>query len=96
MHAPVQGAHPARALIPAETTLVVPVASANVFGKRLNTNVHRPEIVSALSGAPLGNLITPEVVARVLQTRRPDGRACPRGLGSWCSSTVVTLDVARL
>lgn len=25
------------ALIPAETTLVVPVASAHVFGKRLNT-----------------------------------------------------------
>ena len=34
---PFKGAHPARALIPAETTLVVPVASADVFGKRLNT-----------------------------------------------------------
>ena len=56
-----------RAVIPAETTLVVPVAGADVFGKRLDDDhVHRPEIVNALSGAPFSNLITPEVVARML------------------------------
>ena len=54
-------------MIPAATTLVVPVAGADVFGKRLDDDhVHRPEIVSALSGAPFSNLIPPEVVARVL------------------------------
>src|SRR5207244_992641 len=59
-------------VIPAETTLVVPVVGADVFGKPLDPDhVHRPELVSALSGAPLGTPITPEIVARVLA--HPDG-----------------------
>jgi probable selenium-dependent hydroxylase accessory protein YqeC len=54
-------------VIPLETTLVVPVVGADVFGKTLDADhVHRPELVSALSGAPLGTPITPEIVARVL------------------------------
>jgi molybdenum cofactor cytidylyltransferase len=54
-------------VIPAETTLVVPMVGADVFGKPLDADhVHRPELVSALSGAPLGTPITPEIVARVL------------------------------
>jgi molybdenum cofactor cytidylyltransferase len=54
-------------VIPADTTLVVPVVGADVFGKTLDgDHVHRPELVSALSGAPLGTPITPEIVARVL------------------------------
>jgi molybdenum cofactor cytidylyltransferase len=59
-------------VIPAETTLVVPVVGADVLGKTLDdVNVHRPELVSALSGAALGAAITPEIVARVLA--HPDG-----------------------
>jgi len=59
-------------VIPAETTLVVPVVGADVFGKILDADhVHRPELVSALSGAPLGAPITPEIVARVLA--HPEG-----------------------
>ncbi len=59
-------------VIPPETTLVVPVVGADVFGKALDAeHVHRPELVSALSGAPLGTPITPEIVARVLI--HPDG-----------------------
>jgi molybdenum cofactor cytidylyltransferase len=54
-------------VIPVDTTLVVPVVGADVFGKTLDADhVHRPELVSALSGAPLGTPITPEIVARVL------------------------------
>jgi probable selenium-dependent hydroxylase accessory protein YqeC len=54
-------------VIPAETTLVVPVVGADVFGKPLDDDhVHRSELVSALSGTPLGAPITPETVARVL------------------------------
>jgi probable selenium-dependent hydroxylase accessory protein YqeC len=54
-------------VITMETTLVVPVVGADVFGKALDADhVHRPELVAALSGAPLGAPITPEVVARVL------------------------------
>ena len=59
-------------VIPAETTLAVPVVGADVLGKTLNdVNVHRPELVSALSGAALGATITPEIVARVVA--HPDG-----------------------
>ena len=59
-------------VIPAETTLVVPVVGVDVFGVTLDADhVHRPEIISALSGAPLGTPITPEIVARVLA--HPEG-----------------------
>ena len=59
-------------VIPVETTLVVPVVGADVFGKTLDDDhVHRPALISALSGAPLGSPITPEVVARVLA--HPEG-----------------------
>jgi molybdenum cofactor cytidylyltransferase len=59
-------------VIPVETTLVVPVVGADVFGQTLDADhVHRPELVSALSGAPMGTAITPEIVARVLA--HPDG-----------------------
>ena len=59
-------------VIPVGTTLVVPVVGADVFGKTLDAaHVHRPELVSALCGAPLGTPITPEIVARVLA--HPEG-----------------------
>jgi molybdenum cofactor cytidylyltransferase len=59
-------------VIPPETTLVVPVVGADVFGRPLDAeHVHRPELVSALAGVPLGTPITPEIVARVLA--HPDG-----------------------
>jgi molybdenum cofactor cytidylyltransferase len=59
-------------VIPPETTLVIPVVGADVFGKPLSDDhVHRPELVAALSGTPLGAPVTPEIVARVLA--HPDG-----------------------
>jgi probable selenium-dependent hydroxylase accessory protein YqeC len=67
-------------VIPAQTTLVVPVVGADVFGQPLDAeHVHRPELVSALSGVPLGASVTPEVVARVLA--HPDGgrKSVPAG-----------------
>jgi molybdenum cofactor cytidylyltransferase len=58
--------------IPVGTTLVVLVVGADIFGKPLDAeHVHRPELVSKLSGAPLGTVVTPEVVARVLA--HPEG-----------------------
>ncbi|MGQ0602185.1 MAG: selenium cofactor biosynthesis protein YqeC [Anaerolineales bacterium] len=54
-------------MIPWETTLVVPVVGADVFGQPLDgKHVHRPERVAALTGVPLGAIITPEIVARAL------------------------------
>jgi molybdenum cofactor cytidylyltransferase len=59
-------------VIPPETTLVVPVVGADVFGQTLDDDhVHRPELIAALTGAPPGSVITPEIVARVLA--HPDG-----------------------
>jgi molybdenum cofactor cytidylyltransferase len=67
-------------LIPAETTLVVPVVGADVFGKTLDAeHVHRPELVSALSGAPPGTPITPEIVARVLAHSEGGRKNVPAG-----------------
>jgi molybdenum cofactor cytidylyltransferase len=54
-------------VIPLSTTVVVPMVGADVFGEPLDADhVHRPERVSALTGAPLGTSITAEIVARVL------------------------------
>jgi probable selenium-dependent hydroxylase accessory protein YqeC len=67
-------------VIPPETTLVVPVLGADVLGQPLDADhVHRPELVSALSGVPLGTPITPEVVARVLSHREGGLKAVPEG-----------------
>jgi len=57
---------------PGETTVVVGIVGADVFGAPLDAErVHRPELVSALSGASMGALVTPEIVARVLA--HPEG-----------------------
>jgi molybdenum cofactor cytidylyltransferase len=67
-------------VIPVETTLVVPVVGADVIGKTLDdANVHRPELVSALSGAALGTAITPEIVARVLAHPYGGRKGVPAG-----------------
>jgi molybdenum cofactor cytidylyltransferase len=54
-------------VVPAETTLVVPVVGADIFGQSLvETYVHRAERVGEVAGAALGSVVTPEIVARVL------------------------------
>jgi len=56
------------------------VVGADVLGKPLDdANVHRAELVSALTGATLWAPITPEIVARVLA--HPDGgrKSVPAG-----------------
>lgn len=59
-------------VIPDETSLVLLVVGADVFGQPLDAeHVHRPERVSLLSGARPGATVTPEMVARVLA--HPDG-----------------------
>jgi probable selenium-dependent hydroxylase accessory protein YqeC len=67
-------------VIPAETTLVVPVVGADVFGTPLDAeHVHRPELVSALAGAPMGTPITPAIVARVLAHPEGGRKGVPAG-----------------
>ena len=67
-------------VIPVATTLVVPVVGADIFGKRLDDeHVHRPELISKLSGSPLGAAITPEIVARVLAHPQGGCKGVPPG-----------------
>jgi probable selenium-dependent hydroxylase accessory protein YqeC len=56
------------------------MVGADVFGKPLDDDhVHRPELVAALSGAPLGAPITPEIVARVLAHPEGGRKGVPPG-----------------
>jgi len=67
-------------VIPVETTVVILVVGADVCGKPLDaTHVHRPELVSALSGAPLGKPVTPEIVSRVLAHPKGGCKNVPAG-----------------
>jgi molybdenum cofactor cytidylyltransferase len=67
-------------VIPEETTLVLVLVGADVFGQMLDAeHVHRPELVSALSGAALGTPITPEIVARVLAHPEGGRKGVPAG-----------------
>jgi molybdenum cofactor cytidylyltransferase len=77
---PFKAPAPHEPVIPEETTLVVPMVGADVFGQTLDDeHVHRPELVSALSGVPLGAVITPEVVARVLAHAEGGRKGVPAG-----------------
>jgi probable selenium-dependent hydroxylase accessory protein YqeC len=70
--------------IPVETTVVIPVVGADVFGKTLDAeHVHRSELVSALSGAPLGKPVTPEIVSPAWPTRKADARTYRQAPASW-------------
>ena len=61
-------------VIPAATTLLIPVVGLDVIGKPLTpATVHRPALVARLTGAVEGDLVTPGMVATVLA--HPDGGA---------------------
>jgi probable selenium-dependent hydroxylase accessory protein YqeC len=54
-------------VLPASTTILVPMADLTVLGKPLTEeHVHRPELVTGLTGVALGEPVTIEVVATVL------------------------------
>ncbi|MBC8264532.1 MAG: molybdenum cofactor cytidylyltransferase [Anaerolineales bacterium] len=54
-------------VVPASTTILVPMADLTVLGKPLTEkHVHRPELVADLTGAAIGELVTVEMVATVL------------------------------
>ena len=59
-------------VIPTSTTIVVPVVGLDVVGRPLTAeHVHRPERVAALTGAEIGDPVTPAMIATVLA--HPDG-----------------------
>ena len=67
-------------VIPSSTTILVPVVGLEVVGRPLIAGqVHRPEIVAALSGAALGDPVTPEMIAAVLAHPEGGGKGLPPG-----------------
>lgn len=67
-------------VIPAGATIVAPVVGLDVLGRPLTAaHVHRPELVAALTGAAIGDLVTPELIAAVLA--HPAGGAKGRPAG---------------
>jgi molybdenum cofactor cytidylyltransferase len=77
---PFKAPAPHEPVIPPETTLVIPMVGADILGKPLDEHhVHRPALVAALSGAPLGAPITPEIVACVLAHPEGGRKGVPPG-----------------
>ena len=61
-------------VIPEAATIVVPIVGLDVLGQPLDAqHVHRPELVAALTGAALGDPVTPAMIAAVLA--HPEGGA---------------------
>ncbi|MBI2917140.1 MAG: putative selenium-dependent hydroxylase accessory protein YqeC [Chloroflexi bacterium] len=83
---PLKGPASHEPVIPASTTLLVPVAGASALGRPLGSDIaHRPEIVARLTGLGLGEAVTPEAVARLLL--HPEGNV----KGAPASARVVPL-----
>ena len=70
-HCSLKAPAPHEPVIPASTTLVVPMASLHVLGKPLgDQHVFRPDLVGVLSGTSLGEPVTAATVAAVLSHPR--------------------------
>ncbi len=71
---PFKAPAPHEPVIPASATVVAPMVGLDVLGRPLDeAHVHRPGLVAALTGAALGDPVTPEMIAAVLA--HPDGGA---------------------
>lgn len=58
--------------VPRATSTLVPMMAVDALGQPLDERIaHRPELIARLTGASLGELITPEVAAQVIA--HPDG-----------------------
>lgn len=66
--------------IPQRTDTVIPIASAHVVGEPLSTDlVHRPELVTEITGLESGDEIHPTDVAAVLASDRGGMKDVPEG-----------------
>jgi molybdenum cofactor cytidylyltransferase len=67
-------------VVPASTTILVPLVGLDVLGQPLDAeHVHRPQLVSALANASIGEPVTPQVVVRVLAHAEGGAKALPAG-----------------
>jgi molybdenum cofactor cytidylyltransferase len=67
-------------IVPAATTLLVPMVGLDVVSQPLTSeHVHRPERIAALTGAAPGAAITPEMIAQVLAHPEGGAKGLPNG-----------------
>ena len=67
-------------VVPAVTTILVPVAGLNSIGLPLDEeNAHRPEIIASLTGQPMGSRIGADTIARVLAHPLGGAKQLPAG-----------------
>ncbi len=67
-------------VIPFETTVVVPVVGADIFGKPLDdAHVHRASLAAELAQVPVGAMVTPLVAAFALMHPRGGLKNIPPG-----------------
>jgi molybdenum cofactor cytidylyltransferase len=65
-------------VIPASATAVVPLVGLDVLGQPLDAeHVHRPQLVAELTGAMLGDPVTPALIAAVLAHPRGGAKDAP-------------------
>ncbi|MHB8619239.1 MAG: selenium cofactor biosynthesis protein YqeC [Chloroflexota bacterium] len=65
-------------VIPAATTMVLAVAGLSAIGRPV-ADMHRPEVIHALTGVPKGAVVTPEVMAAILSHPAGNTRGRPAG-----------------
>ncbi len=65
-------------VIPSSATIVIPMVGLDVLGQPLSAeHVHRPERVTALTGATLGDPVTPAIIATVLAHQQGGAKGTP-------------------
>lgn len=58
-------------VVPAETTLFIPMVGIDAWGKPLNNkSAHRPELIAKLCGIKMNDIITEKTIAKVLASKR--------------------------
>jgi len=64
---PLKAPAPHEPVVPASTTIAVPLVGLDVLGQPLTAEyVHRPQLVAELTGAAIGDPVTPAMIATVL------------------------------
>jgi probable selenium-dependent hydroxylase accessory protein YqeC len=77
---PIKAPNATEPVIPASTTLVIPVVGMDALGANLSEEkVFRPEIVSRITGLALGELITEDVIATLITHPQGITKGAPPG-----------------
>ncbi len=75
---PFKAPAPHEPVIPTSATIVVPIVGLDVLGQPLDAgHVHRPQLVAELTGAALGDPVTPAMIAAVVAHPQGGSKSVP-------------------